>query len=87
MEFEKIRRRAYSFLAAFRAAHNGLYTSTLLPTPIYGGREGPFHSANLSISQLDVSNLSISNLNISNLDTIRHSPARLVREIAKLAVH
>ena len=43
-------------------------------TASYGGREGPFHSANLSISQLDVSNLSISNLNISNLDTICHSP-------------
>ena len=62
----------------------------------YGGREGPFHTANLSISQLDVSNVSISNLNISNLsisnlDTIRHSPVRRVREecakSVKLVVH
>ena len=37
---------------------------------IFGGREGPFHSANLSISHLDISNLTISNLNISDLDII-----------------
>ena len=35
---------------------------------MYGGREGPFHSANHSISDLLVSNLVISNLVISNLN-------------------
>ena len=38
----------------------------------YGGREGPFHSANHSISNLVVSNLVISNLNISDLDVLLH---------------
>ena len=36
--------------------------------PFNGGREGPFHSANHSISNLVVSNLLVSNLVISNLD-------------------
>ena len=48
---------------------NFLSHASLSLVVVHDGREGPFHSANLSISQLDVSNLqlSVSNLNISNL--------------------
>ena len=48
---------------------------SILPLYTYGGQEGPFHSANhsisnLVISNLVVSNLAVSNLNISDLDII-----------------
>ena len=51
---------------------------------IFGVREGPFHSANLSISHLDISNLTISNLNISDLDIIRIVIAKSRYKSAKL---
>ena len=50
----------YKFQVA--AAHNET------TGPFYGGREGPFHSANLRVSNIDVSNLDIFNLDIFNLD-------------------